>query len=208
MDHEHIDELKKEYEKLSSDGFRVLGIASTDIDPRGVVAGDATPYSKADECDLVLNGYAAFLDPSKETAAVAIRALEALGIAVKVVTGDNDLVTRKVCKEVGLCTESVLLGSDVEQMSDEELAIAAEKTTLFARVSPSHKQRIIKLMSVCIISTGIALPFTLLGSYLGFMPLSPLYWPLLAVTLVCYLTLTQLVKMWLLRKKGSGLFSV
>ena len=68
MDHAHIDELKKEYERLSADGFRVLAIASKDIVPRGVVAGDATPYSKADECDLILNGYVAFLDPPKETA--------------------------------------------------------------------------------------------------------------------------------------------
>jgi len=146
MDHEHIDELKMEYERLSSDGFRVLAIASKDIQPRGVVAGDSTPYSKADECDLVLNGYVAFLDPPKESAASAIKALQGHGVAVKLVTGDNDLVARKICKEVGLLTEFVLLGSDVEKMSDSELANAVERTTLFARVSPAHKQRIIKAL--------------------------------------------------------------
>jgi Mg2+-importing ATPase len=98
MDHAHIDELKKEYEHLSADGFRVLAIASKDIVPRGIVAGDATPYSKADECDLILNGYAAFLDPPKETATAAIKALQSHGVIVKVVTGDNDLVARKICK--------------------------------------------------------------------------------------------------------------
>jgi hypothetical protein len=67
MDHAHIAGLKKEYERLSADGFRVLAIASKDIVPRGAVAGDMTPYSKVDECDLILNGYAAFLDPPKET---------------------------------------------------------------------------------------------------------------------------------------------
>jgi Mg2+-importing ATPase len=146
MDHSHIDGLKKEHERLSADGFRVLAIASKDIVPRGVVAGDATPYSKADESDLILNGYVAFLDPPKETATAAIKALEGHGIEVKVVTGDNDLVARKICKEVGLSTEFVLLGSDVEAMSDDQLAEAASKTTLFARVSPAHKQRIIKAL--------------------------------------------------------------
>jgi Mg2+-importing ATPase len=146
MDHAHIDELKKEHERLSADGFRVLAIASKDIVPRGVVAGDATPYSKADESDLILNGYVAFLDPPKETATAAIKALRGHGIEVKVVTGDNDLVARKICKEVGLSTEFVLLGSDVEAMSDDQLAEAALKTTLFARVSPAHKQRIIKAL--------------------------------------------------------------
>ncbi|MCC6678261.1 MAG: magnesium-translocating P-type ATPase [Phycisphaerales bacterium] len=144
MQHILIDELKEEYEQLSRDGFRVLAIASKDIVPRGVVAGDATPYSKTDECHLILNGYVAFLDPPKETARRAIDALRQHGIAVKVVTGDNDLVSRKICSEVGIPTDDVLLGADVERMSDEQLAAAAERTTLFARVSPAHKQRIIK----------------------------------------------------------------
>lgn len=146
MDHAHIDGLKQEYELLSAEGFRVLAIASKDIVPRGIVAGDATPYSKADECDLILNGYVAFLDPPKQTATAAIKALQGHGVIVKVVTGDNELVARKICKEVGLSTEFVLLGSQVEKMSDVQLAEAAEGATLFARVSPSHKQRIIKAL--------------------------------------------------------------
>lgn len=146
MDHGHIDSLKKEYEKLSTDGFRVLAIASKDIDPRGVVAGDATPYTKADESGLILNGYAAFLDPPKETAAAAIKALQSHGVEVKVVTGDNHLVARKICKEVGLSTEFVLMGHEVEAMTDAQLADATEATTIFARVSPAHKQRIIKAL--------------------------------------------------------------
>jgi Mg2+-importing ATPase len=146
MDHAHIEELKKEYERLSTDGFRVLAIASKESDQRGVVAGNSTPYSKADECDLVLNGYVAFLDPPKETATAAIKALQNIGVLVKVLTGDNDLVARKICKEVGLPTEFVLLGADVEGMKDDQLADAATKTTLFARVSPAHKQRIIQAL--------------------------------------------------------------
>ena len=146
MDHQHIEDLKKEYELLSADGFRVLAIATKDIEPRGTVAGDATPYGKADECELILRGYVAFLDPPKESAAAAITALQGHGVSIKVVTGDNDLVARKICKDVGLATEFVLVGDEVEKMSAEQLADAAEKTTLFARVSPAHKQRIIKAL--------------------------------------------------------------
>lgn len=146
MDHQHIEDLKREYERLSADGFRVLAIATKDVDPRGVVAGDATPYSKADECELILRGYVAFLDPPKDSARAAIKALEEHGLAVKVVTGDNDLVARKICTEVGLATEFVMLGDEVEKMSDTQLANAVDRTTLFARVSPAHKQRIIKAL--------------------------------------------------------------
>lgn len=145
MDHGHIDELKLEYERLSTDGFRVLALATKEVAPRGANGG-TTPYSKADECELILNGYVAFLDPPKETAIAAIRALEGHGVEVKVVTGDNELVARKICKEVGVATEFVLLGSDVEGMNDEQLAEAALRTTLFARVSPAHKQRIIRAL--------------------------------------------------------------
>ncbi len=146
MDHEHIENLKQEYDLLSADGFRVLAIATKEGPPRGPAAGGATPYGKADECDLVLRGYVAFLDPPKEGAADAIAGLRRHGIAIKVVTGDNDLVARKICREVGLATEFVLTGDEVERMSGEELAVAAERTTLFARVSPAHKQRIIEAL--------------------------------------------------------------
>jgi P-type Mg2+ transporter len=145
MDHLLIESLKSEYEQMSADGFRVLAIASKEVAPRGVVAGD-TPYSKDDERDLILNGYVAFLDPPKETATAAIKALQGHGVAVKVVTGDNALVARKICSEVRLSTEFVLLGSDVEGMSDDQLAEASLQTTLFARVSPAHKRRIIQAL--------------------------------------------------------------
>jgi Mg2+-importing ATPase len=146
MNHLLIEELKHEYQQLSADGFRLLAIASKDIAPRKLAAGASTPYSRADECDLILNGYIAFLDPPKETATPAIAALHGHGVTVKVVTGDNDLVARKICKEVGLSTECVLLGQDIEIMSDAQLAIQAERATIFARVSPAHKQRIIKAL--------------------------------------------------------------
>ncbi|MBI2801066.1 MAG: magnesium-translocating P-type ATPase [Gammaproteobacteria bacterium] len=146
MDHEHIENLKREYERLSADGFRVLAIAIKDVTPRGAVAGDVTPYGKSDESGLILQGYVAFLDPPKETATAAIKDLQGHGVSIKVVTGDNDLVARKICHEVGLSTEFVLLGDEVEKLNDAELAAAAERVTLFARVSPAHKERIIRAL--------------------------------------------------------------
>ena len=137
MEHVRIDELRREYEHLSRSGFRVLAIASRDVEPRN--AG----YGRDDEKDLTLNGYLAFLDPPKDTAKAAIRALQQHGVAMKVITGDNELVARKVCQEVGLPTEHTLLGVQIEGMADGELADAAERTTVFARVSPADKQRII-----------------------------------------------------------------
>ncbi len=146
MDHPHIEELKREYERLSAEGFRVLALATRDGEPRPPAATGETLYGKADERELVLEGYIAFLDPPKETAAAAIKALQGRGVAIKVITGDNGLCSRKVCKDVGLPTDFVLLGEAVETMSDPELADAAEKTTLFARVSPAHKERIIRTL--------------------------------------------------------------
>jgi Mg2+-importing ATPase len=131
-----LQDLKEEYDKLSADGFRVLALAYKNSDPKPV-------YNKDDEHDLILRGYVAFLDPPKETAAEAITALQNHGIAVKILTGDNELVSRKICKEVGLSLEHVLTGANVEAMNDAELANAAEETTLFVRLSPAHKQRII-----------------------------------------------------------------
>ncbi len=132
-----IEDLKEEYEHLSNDGFRVLAVAYKDLDPRPA-------YSKEDESDLILTGYVAFLDPPKQTASPAIEALQRHGVAVKVLTGDNELVSRKVCHEVGLPTERMVLGGQVETMTDEQLAAAVETTTLFARLSPAHKQRIVQ----------------------------------------------------------------
>ncbi len=139
MDQLLLDDLKEEYAQLSTDGFRVLAIAYRDSDPKPA-------YSKDDEQHLILKGYVAFLDPPKETAASALTALQHHSIAVKVLTGDNELVSRKICQEVGLPLDHVLTGAQVEAMSDAELAEAAEPTTLFVRLSPAHKQRIIKAL--------------------------------------------------------------
>jgi Mg2+-importing ATPase len=134
-----LTDLKEEFDRLSADGFRVLAVAYRDFDAKPT-------YSKDDERDMTLRGYVAFLDPPKDTARAAIAALQAGGVAVKVLTGDNELVSRKICKEVGIVTDAVLLGSQVEGMSDAELAEAAGKATLFARLSPAHKQRVIRCL--------------------------------------------------------------
>jgi Mg2+-importing ATPase len=133
---EHYSELTKQYELLSADGFRVLALAYKQLDTRQLI-------TKNDEAELILKGYVAFLDPPKDSARKAIQALQEHGITVKVLTGDNDLVTRKVCREVGLDANDILLGSKVEGMNDVELAEAVESTDIFARLSPAQKQRII-----------------------------------------------------------------
>jgi P-type Mg2+ transporter len=139
MDPILIGDLMEEYQQLSADGFRVLAVAYKRSEPRAA-------YTKDDEAGLTLKGYIAFLDPPKETAAKAIEALQSHGVTVKVLTGDNDLVTRKVCREVGLKADDILLGTSVETMTDERLAEAAESTNVFARLSPAHKQRIIRAL--------------------------------------------------------------
>jgi Mg2+-importing ATPase len=114
----------------------VLAVATRKVEKQAA-------YSKADECTLVLTGYLAFLDPPKDTAAKAITVLRQHGITVKVLTGDNDLVTRKVCTEVGIDAGKILLGSQVEGLTDPQLAEAVETTDVFARLSPAHKKRVV-----------------------------------------------------------------
>jgi Mg2+-importing ATPase len=139
MDPSLIVGLKEEYETLSNDGLRVLAVATKELPGKRICLKD-------DERALVLRGYVAFLDPPKNSAISAIGALRQHGVAVKILTGDNHLISRKVCKDVGLLPDPMLLGADVEKMSDAELGVAAEKTTLFARFSPAHKERVIRAL--------------------------------------------------------------
>jgi Mg2+-importing ATPase len=134
-----VGNLLQQVNELSEDGFRVLAVATKKLDKRAA-------YSKTDESELVLTGYLAFLDPPKDTAMKAIEALRQHGVTVKVLTGDNDLVTRKVCSEVGIHAEKIILGRDVETMTDAQLSEAVESADVFARLSPAHKQRIVKAL--------------------------------------------------------------
>ena len=130
----------------NADGLRVLGISQRSIDLPDVGAFDV-----ATENDLVLMGYLAFLDPPKESATIAIKSLHDYGVAVKVLTGDNDAVARKVCREVGVIADShadvatdVLTGTLIEDMSDDQLDAAVTQYDVFAKLSPQQKVRIIQ----------------------------------------------------------------
>jgi Mg2+-importing ATPase len=133
-------EVRRVTRRLNQDGLRALTVAY-----KKVLAEDRT-YTIEDEKDLVLAGYVAFLDPPKETAREAIAALREHGVAVKIITGDNEIVTRKICKEVGLPVEHAILGENVEKLSEVELQEAAESNTIFAKMSPVQKSRVIRAL--------------------------------------------------------------
>ena len=130
-------EILKEVDQLNQQGLRVLGVAYK----TGLKEGFA--YSVEDEKEMILTGYLAFLDPPKPSAAPAIQALLEHGVQTKILTGDNEKVTQAVCEKVGLDVDQILLGSDIDAMTDEELAQAVEKVTVFAKLSPDQKARII-----------------------------------------------------------------
>lgn len=127
-------------DRLNDGGMRVIAVAQkTNPSPVGA-------FSVKDEADMVLMGYLAFLDPPKETTAAAIRTLNAHGVAVKILTGDNDRVTRCICRQVGLKVDNLLLGSDLERMSADELKKAVEVTNVFAKLSPQQKADIVAIL--------------------------------------------------------------
>ena len=131
------DDLLEEYEELSRDGYRVLGIAYREFPQSKQV------FSVADESDLILLGYIAFLDPPKGSAAKALASLKQYGVATKILTGDNALVTRKICKDVGLDEQEVITGDKLLGLDETQLGELAEKNNVFARLSPSQKENII-----------------------------------------------------------------
>lgn len=133
-------EILKTIEALNDDGMRVIAVAQK-TNPASVGV-----FSVADESEMVLIGYLAFLDPPKETTKEAIEALNEYGVAIKVLTGDNDAVTRCICHQVGMKVDNLLLGSDVEGMNDELLCLVVEKTNVFAKLSPAQKSRIVSAL--------------------------------------------------------------
>ncbi|KGN00544.1 magnesium ABC transporter ATPase [Clostridium botulinum] len=126
--------------KLNAEGFRVIAVAYKIFD------NNKKEYTLQDESELTLLGFLAFLDPPKETSKDAIAKLHKYNVDVKVLTGDNEIVTKKICEEVNLPIDKILLGNEIDMMSDEELAKASEKTSVFAKLSPMHKERIIKAL--------------------------------------------------------------
>jgi len=137
LDDTHLSQLKATGDALNADGFRVIAVAYKDLPT------DQQTCSVADEADLVMLGYIAFLDPPKESAAQAVSELAAHGVDVKVLTGDNDVITRKICRDVGLSVERIVLGTEVESFEETELGALAEQTRVFAKLSPAQKAKVI-----------------------------------------------------------------
>ena len=137
LDDSHFASATETTARLNADGFRVVAVAFKEMPPL------QTTYSVADEADLTLLGYIAFLDPPKETCAAALATLKASGVQVKILTGDNDIITRKICHEVGLDVDRIVLGGEIATLSLDELADLAETAAVFAKVSPSQKAAII-----------------------------------------------------------------
>jgi Mg2+-importing ATPase len=132
-----LAQLRKEFDVLSADGLMVLAVAYRDFE---------TPkhaYGKDDEKGITLRGYVAFLDPPKASATKTLKSLSDLGIETKVITGDNELVTQKICKEVGLVSKGTVIGEQIAKLNDAQLRRIVEKTTIFARLNPLQKERVI-----------------------------------------------------------------
>jgi len=132
---------QKEYEELSANGFRVLAIAT-----KSMPEEERSVYKREEETDMVFLGFAAFLDPPKQSVMETLKEIQALEIEIKVITGDSLILTERICKDIGLSVKGSLEGAVLLGMSDEELLRMAEKTTVFARISPEQKERIIHVL--------------------------------------------------------------
>ena len=126
--------------KLNEEGMRVLAIAQKNDVPSENI------FSTKDESNMVLIGYMGFLDPPKDTSITAIKALHDHGVEVKILTGDNDIVTKKIAKDVGIPIDNVVLGADIDNISDEELYRLASKSSILAKLSPIQKERVISVL--------------------------------------------------------------
>lgn len=137
---ERRQEILQTVDRLNDDGMRVVALAQkTNPSPVGA-------FSVKDETDMVLMGYLAFLDPPKESTVDAIRALKEHGVTTKILTGDNEKVTKTICRQVGLKVRNMVLGAELEDMTDAKLAKAAESTDVFAKLTPEQKARVITVL--------------------------------------------------------------
>ena len=139
---EHDAQRRRLADDLNGQGFRVIALAYKQMPG----SSDEPVYAVKDESDLILLGFLAFLDPPKDTAAEALRRLHGLNVNVKVLTGDNEIVTAYICREVGMPVEHLLLGSQIEVLNEAELALAVGPANVFARLAPAHKERIIRAL--------------------------------------------------------------
>ena len=138
------DDFKKKsfayYQELSREGFRVLSVATKDVYDKKTV------YDKKEEKEMIFEGFIAFLDPPKKDVKEVIKDLNELGVSIKIITGDNELVAKKICFEVGMEDARILLGGDLDKLSDDALKIRVEHINIFARCSPDEKSRIINAL--------------------------------------------------------------
>jgi Mg2+-importing ATPase len=139
---EHDVHRKRLVQELNAQGFRVVAVAYK------VMPGDDDEphYEMRDESEMILLGYLAFLDPPKATAAEALQRLHALHVGVKILTGDNEVITTYICKQVGMPVDRILLGSQIEALSEKDLADAASKASIFAKLAPAQKEHIIRAL--------------------------------------------------------------
>lgn len=142
LSHQHLSNILKVSDSLNMEGFRVIAVAIREEDSA------ERPYQLGDESNLTLLGYVAFLDPPKESARSALAALNSCGVNVKILTGDNALISNTVCAQVGLNVGKAILGRDIDSLSEEELGRVAMKTTLFAKMTPQHKARVIHALQM------------------------------------------------------------
>ena len=140
LDAARLARVRQTTEELNEQGLRVVAVAMKETPATQQV------YSQADEQGLTLLGYVAFLDPPKESTAQALQALAALGVEVKVLTGDNELVTARVCAQVGLHADTILTGPQIERMDDTAVADALTRHRVFARLTPLHKERLVRAL--------------------------------------------------------------
>jgi Mg2+-importing ATPase len=139
---EHDAHRKRLVQELNAQGFRVVAVAYK------VMPGDNDEprYEMRDESDMTLLGYLAFLDPPKDSAREALKRLKALNVDVKILTGDNEIITTYICRQVGMPVDKILLGSQIETMSETELAEAASVTSIFAKLAPAQKEHILRAL--------------------------------------------------------------
>jgi len=136
------EKILEHYYRLSREGFRVLAVAYKEVEERS----KEKKYSVDDECELTLRGYLAFLDPAKPSAKKAVDTLRSIGIDFKIITGDSELVTEKICNDLGIPVGKMVLGTEFEHLSEEGLSHLCEEATIFARMTPEQKERIIRVL--------------------------------------------------------------
>ena len=140
MDAKMKDAILETTKKLNKEGLRVLLVAIKEYDERPLT------YTVADESNMILTGFIGFLDPAKPSAKPSIEALQKLGITLKVLTGDNDIVTKKICRDVGIPINNIVMGNDLDNISDEDLTKQIDDISIFAKLSPAQKSRVVKVL--------------------------------------------------------------